>query len=95
MPSSWFPQVPEDTVHEVVGSVHHRFDDVPIRDFVPLFAESLGSISVAGGLGAPSVCTVQPLTSTVVSSAWALGAIASAIIPAVTAAPPANPTPVL
>jgi hypothetical protein len=88
--------VPEDTVHEVVGSVHHRFDDVPIRDFVPLFAESLGSISVAGELGAPSVCTVQPLTSTVVSSsAAALGAIASAIIPAVTAAPPANPTPVL
>lgn len=34
-----FPQVPQDTVHEMVGSVHHRFDDAPIRDFVPLFVE--------------------------------------------------------
>ena len=32
-----FPQVPQDTVHELVGSSHHRFDEAPIRDFVPLF----------------------------------------------------------
>lgn len=34
-----FPHVPQDTVHELVGSVHHQFDDAPIRDFVPLFVE--------------------------------------------------------
>ncbi|HVQ53026.1 MAG TPA: hypothetical protein VMS92_23570 [Mycobacterium sp.] len=34
-----FPQVPQDTVHEIVGSIHHRFDDAKIRDFVPLFVE--------------------------------------------------------
>jgi hypothetical protein len=34
-----FPQVPHDTVHEIVGSIHHRFDDAKIRDFVPLFVE--------------------------------------------------------
>jgi hypothetical protein len=34
-----FPQVPADTVHEFVGLVHRRFDDAPIRDFVPLFVE--------------------------------------------------------
>lgn len=34
-----FPQVPQDTVQEMARSVHHRFDDAPIRDFVPLFVE--------------------------------------------------------
>ncbi|MGB5112603.1 MAG: hypothetical protein WBO08_13690 [Mycobacterium sp.] len=34
-----FPQVPPATVEDTVGSVHHRFDDAPIRDFVPLFVE--------------------------------------------------------
>lgn len=34
-----FPQVPQDSVHEIVGSVHHRFDKAKIRDFVPLFVE--------------------------------------------------------
>ena len=34
-----FPQLPADTVHEIVGSVHHRFDEAKIRDFVPLFVE--------------------------------------------------------
>lgn len=34
-----FPQVPQDTVHEIVGSIHHRFDEATIRDFVPLFVE--------------------------------------------------------
>jgi hypothetical protein len=34
-----FPQVPHLTVQETVGSVHHRFDEAPIRDFVPLFVE--------------------------------------------------------
>lgn len=34
-----FPLVPPATVHEIVGSAHHRFDDAPIRDFVPLFVE--------------------------------------------------------
>jgi hypothetical protein len=31
--------VPHLTVQETVGSVHHRFDEAPIRDFVPLFVE--------------------------------------------------------
>jgi hypothetical protein len=31
--------VPADTVHEIVGSVHHRFDQAKIRDLVPLFVE--------------------------------------------------------
>lgn len=34
-----FPPVPPTTVQETVGSVHHRFDAAPIRDFVPLFVE--------------------------------------------------------
>ncbi len=34
-----FPQVPQATVQETVGSILHRFDDAPIRDFVPLFVE--------------------------------------------------------
>lgn len=34
-----FPQVPDDTVQETVGTMHHRFDHAKIRDFVPLFVE--------------------------------------------------------
>lgn len=34
-----FPEVPADTVHEMVGTMHHRFDQAKIRDFVPLFVE--------------------------------------------------------
>lgn len=34
-----FPQVPEGTVHEMVGMMHHRFDQAKIRDIVPLFVE--------------------------------------------------------
>lgn len=34
-----FPHVPSGTVYEIVGSVRHRFDEAPIRDFVPLFVE--------------------------------------------------------
>ncbi|BDX32332.1 hypothetical protein TUM20985_28790 [Mycobacterium antarcticum] len=34
-----FPQVSADTVHDIAGSVHHRFDEAKIRDFVPLFVE--------------------------------------------------------
>ena len=49
--------------------------------WVPLPSESLGSISVAGD----PVSTVQPLTSTVVSSAAAIGAIAT--IPPTSVAP--------
>ncbi|WP_235892872.1 DUF3562 domain-containing protein [Mycolicibacterium hodleri] len=34
-----FPQAPADTVNEMVGTTHHRFDQAKIRDFVPLFVE--------------------------------------------------------
>jgi hypothetical protein len=34
-----FPQVPPATVQDTVGSVLHRFEEAPIRDFVPLFVE--------------------------------------------------------
>ncbi|MBU8820820.1 hypothetical protein KL864_33695 [Mycolicibacterium goodii] len=34
-----FPQVPHGTVHDIVGSAHHRFDGASIRDFVPLCVE--------------------------------------------------------
>lgn len=49
-----FPQVPQDTVHEMVGSVHHRFDDAPIRDFVPLFVERHTKEKLASLAGATS-----------------------------------------
>jgi hypothetical protein len=52
-----FPQVPADTVHEIVGSVHHRFADAPIRDFVPLFVERHTKEKLANlaGAAAPPV----------------------------------------
>jgi hypothetical protein len=31
-----YPDVPEDFVHEIVDSARRRFDQAPIRDFVPL-----------------------------------------------------------
>ena len=34
-----FPQVPADEVEQVVTQTRPEFDDVPIRDFVPLFVE--------------------------------------------------------
>ena len=34
-----YPDVPEDSVHEIVDSARRRFDQAPIRDFVPLFVE--------------------------------------------------------
>lgn len=34
-----FPDAPEDTLHEVVGSARRQFTEAPIRDFVPLFVE--------------------------------------------------------
>lgn len=34
-----FPHLNSATVHEIVGSVRHRFDDASVRDFVPLFVE--------------------------------------------------------
>jgi hypothetical protein len=34
-----FPQVPADEVARVVGQSRPEFDEVPIRDFVPLFVE--------------------------------------------------------
>lgn len=34
-----FPGVPADHVAEVVSQSRPEFDDVPIRDFVPLFVE--------------------------------------------------------
>lgn len=49
-----FPQVPQDTVHEMVGSSHHRFDDAPIRDFVPLFVERHTKEKLASLAGAAS-----------------------------------------
>jgi hypothetical protein len=33
------PDVPEHIVHDIVGSVRHRFADARIRDFIPLFVE--------------------------------------------------------
>jgi hypothetical protein len=51
------PHVPADTVHEIVGSVHHRFADAPIRDFVPLFVERHTKEKLANlaGAAAPPV----------------------------------------
>lgn len=49
-----FPHVPQDTVHELVGSVHHRFDNAPIRDFVPLFVERHTKEKLANLAGAAS-----------------------------------------
>ncbi|CAN5731172.1 hypothetical protein BH09ACT8_BH09ACT8_58530 [soil metagenome] len=49
-----FPQVSQDTVHEMVGSVHHQFDDAPIRDFVPLFVERHTKEKLANLAGAAS-----------------------------------------
>jgi hypothetical protein len=34
-----FPQVPAGEVEQVVSQSRPEFDDVPIRDFVPLFVE--------------------------------------------------------
>jgi hypothetical protein len=34
-----YPDVPEDSVHEIVDSARRRFDQAPIRDFVPLLVE--------------------------------------------------------
>jgi Rad3-related DNA helicase len=34
-----YPRVSERTVTELVGSVHGRFDQAKIRDFIPLFVE--------------------------------------------------------
>lgn len=42
-----FPQVPPATVQDAVGSVHHQFDDAPIRDFVPLFVERHTKVELA------------------------------------------------
>lgn len=42
-----FPQVPPATVQHTVGSVHHRFDNAPIRDFVPLFVERHTKVELA------------------------------------------------
>ena len=49
-----FPQVPHLTVQETVGSVHHRFDEAPIRDFVPLFVERHTKEKLADLAGAPT-----------------------------------------
>jgi hypothetical protein len=37
--ASRFPSAPGDRVAELVGSIHHRFDGAPIRDFVPILVE--------------------------------------------------------
>ena len=34
-----YPTVPESTVTAVVHDVHARYDDRPLRDFIPLFVE--------------------------------------------------------
>jgi hypothetical protein len=34
-----FPQVPAEAVEQVVSQSRPEFDEVPIRDFVPLFVE--------------------------------------------------------
>ena len=34
-----FPQVPEKAVEQAVSQSRPEFDEVPIRDFVPLFVE--------------------------------------------------------
>jgi len=41
-------------VQETVGSVHHRFDEAPIRDFVPLFVERHTKEKLADLAGAPT-----------------------------------------
>lgn len=53
-----FPQVPRDTVRDMVGSIHHQFDQATIRDFVPLFVERHSKdklASLAAGAAAPAV----------------------------------------
>ena len=59
-----FPQVPQATVQETVGSILDRFDDAPIRDFVPLFVETAhqGELAdLAGADGASRACpAAQP-----------------------------------
>jgi hypothetical protein len=58
-----FPQVPADTVHEIAGAVHHRFDHAPIRDFIPLFVErhTKGKLAnLAGGRHASGLTGLPP-----------------------------------
>jgi hypothetical protein len=44
-----YPDLPAETVTEVVHQHHAKFDGRPVRDFVPLFVER-GSRSALGGL---------------------------------------------
>src|SRR5690349_14882021 len=37
--TSRYPTISESTVESVVRDVHARYDDRPLRDFVPLFVE--------------------------------------------------------
>jgi hypothetical protein len=37
--TSRYPSISEATVSSVVRDVHSRYDDRPVRDFVPLFVE--------------------------------------------------------
>ncbi|MBP1816904.1 hypothetical protein [Mycobacterium sp. OAE908] len=36
---SRYPAIPQSTVERVVRDVHARFDDKPLRDYVPLLVE--------------------------------------------------------
>lgn len=37
--STRFPHLPPATVQAAVDQAHQKFDDAPIRDFVPVFVE--------------------------------------------------------
>ena len=34
-----FPDAPADHIRTVVTSVHHQYDESPIRDFIPVLVE--------------------------------------------------------
>ncbi|WP_460720045.1 three-helix bundle dimerization domain-containing protein [Nocardia heshunensis] len=51
-----FPALGNDTISGIVSEVHRRFDDRPVRDFVPLLVEreALRRLSATGGDGRSS-----------------------------------------
>jgi hypothetical protein len=51
--TSRYPTVPASTVSAVVHDIHSRYDDRPVRDFVPLLVER-GAKSELNRLGAMS-----------------------------------------
>lgn len=43
-----FPHHDPATIREIVNAVRHRFDDAPVRDFVPLLIERHAREQLAG-----------------------------------------------